>query len=49
MNEPTEFDNVQCECAHTFGEHIKPLTEISWDVCSFPCFKCDCQEFREVE
>lgn len=35
-----------CLCGETFAEHEKPATETSWDVCSFPCMRCDCTEFR---
>lgn len=37
-----------CECGHLWEEHEQPASTISWDVCSFPCVKCDCNEFEVV-
>lgn len=39
--------SAECVCGDTFADHEKPATPISWDVCSFPCSKCDCTGFGE--
>lgn len=38
-------DGPLCRCCHTWDEHKKPKTKISWDVCSFPCEQCECPEY----
>ena len=40
-----EIEQEYCECGHSWREHEQPRGNISWDVCSFPCTKCDCTEF----
>jgi len=37
-----------CKCGHTWHEHAKPATKISWDACSFPCLQCACSEYDQV-
>lgn len=42
----------RCKCGHSFEEHEQPETDISWDVCDFPCQLCACSVFfmpMEVE
>lgn len=36
-----------CKCGHDFETHKKPESDISWDVCSFPCVLCGCTEYEE--
>lgn len=43
-----EPDNALCECGDLFIDHQKPPLGTPWDICSFPCLKCKCTEFREV-
>lgn len=38
-----------CRCGHTWDQHKKPETKISWDACSFPCGQCECSEFDAPE
>lgn len=42
---PNAVGNIQCECGHLFMDHQKPPIGTPWDICSFPCMGCDCQEF----
>lgn len=39
------FDDALCECGDLFSEHEKPPEGTPWDICSFPCLKCDCKEY----
>jgi hypothetical protein len=41
------IDSERCLCGHTFRQHEKPKGDVPWDICSFPCRHCDCQEFDE--
>lgn len=41
--------DLVCQCGDAFSEHEKPPNGISWDACSFPCLKCECQEFVQKE
>lgn len=43
-----DVNDLRCECSDLFSEHEKPPQSVSWDVCSFPCLKCQCQEFTEA-
>lgn len=40
-----DINNVRCQCGDLFSEHEKPPIGTPWDICSFPCSKCGCQEF----
>jgi hypothetical protein len=44
-----ELSEEQCNCSHSWDEHEKPPGKIPWDICSFPCLKCNCDDFEGVE
>lgn len=42
-----DLSELPCKCGHLFREHKRPQ-DTAWDVCSFPCGECSCEEFWET-